>query len=146
MYWRDFEQIAKVAGFSDPRLVNVREIHVTDPGVAAKVGSIRFFSATYRLFRLTGLECGREDYGHEIWYRGTIPHYSDVFHLDADAHLTTGVPLPVCANACSILIETRYAPHFESVGDGVTHRGVFGRAEPGLSGHVDSIEGGKACC
>ncbi|MDX1457460.1 MAG: methyltransferase domain-containing protein, partial [Marinobacter sp.] len=52
LYWNDFENLAKAAGFDDPRLVEDSPITINNAKQAAKVGPIRFFSATYRLFKL----------------------------------------------------------------------------------------------
>lgn len=38
-------------------------------------GNIKFHSATYRLFKLGGLEGDCEDYGQAVCYRGTIPEH-----------------------------------------------------------------------
>jgi arsenite methyltransferase len=39
-----------------PRLVTSRPIAITHEAVKQKLGSAKFFSATYRLFKLDGLE------------------------------------------------------------------------------------------
>src|SRR3989338_2997662 len=54
LYWNDFQHLARRCGFADPRLVEDRPIALTDPAMAARVGNLRFFSATYRLFKLDG--------------------------------------------------------------------------------------------
>ena len=51
LYWNDFLALARAAGFADPRLVEDRPLAATDPALAAKLGDVRFFSATWRLFR-----------------------------------------------------------------------------------------------
>ena len=52
LYWNDFLRLAKQAGFGDPRLVTSRLVEITDPDVSQKVGAAKFYSATYRLFKL----------------------------------------------------------------------------------------------
>ena len=49
-YWND-QRLAKRHGFADPRLVDDRPLEITDPQLATRAGNIRFYSATYRLFR-----------------------------------------------------------------------------------------------
>ena len=98
LYWNDFHQLAKRAGFHDPRLVTDRPLGVTDPVLAAKVGAAKFFSATYRLFKIDALETHCEDYGQALIYRGGIQHAPDTFMLDqhqivAWAMIPTGVSL-----------------------------------------------------
>ena len=56
LYWNDFLPMAKRAGFLDPRLVTSRPITVENEAMRAKLGQAKFFSATYRLFKLEGLE------------------------------------------------------------------------------------------
>ena len=72
LYWNDFLPMAKQAGFLDPRLVTSRPIDVENEAMRAKLGQAKFFSATYRLFKLDGLEPACEDYGQAVIYKGTI--------------------------------------------------------------------------
>jgi len=53
LYCQDFLALARAAGFADPRLVEDRALAVTDQALAARLGNIRFFSATWRRFRST---------------------------------------------------------------------------------------------
>ena len=71
LYWNDFLPMAKRAGFLDPRLVTSRPIAVENEAMRAKLGQAKFFSATYRLFKLEGLEPACEDYGQAVIYKGT---------------------------------------------------------------------------
>jgi arsenite methyltransferase len=137
LYWNDFEHLAKGCGFDDPRLVEDREIRLEDPGLRGKVGTIRFFSATYRLFRLKDLESACEDYGQAVIYKGSIPHHPHGLRLDKHHHMETGRVSPVCGNTYRMLSETRFAPHFEFLGDGRTHYGIFEGCGKGLP--FDSI-------
>ena len=73
LYWNDFLPMAKQAGFLDPRLVTSRAIDVENEAMRAKLGQAKFFSATYRLFKLDGLETACEDYGQAVIYKGTLP-------------------------------------------------------------------------
>ena len=98
LYWRDFLQIATRAGFAEPRLVANKPVSVDAPELANKVGAIRFCSATYRLFKLTDLEAGREDYGQTARYLGTAPHHPDALPFDKQQTFKTGETTPVCGN------------------------------------------------
>ncbi|GAA4008438.1 methyltransferase domain-containing protein [Sphingomonas humi] len=122
LYWGDFDSLAKAAGFADPRLVTDRPLGIGDPAVAEKVAGHRFFSATYRLFKLDGLEPQCEDYGQAVRYRGTIP---GSFTLDKHHHIEAGRVFPVCGNTWKMLAETRFASHFDFFGDFARHYGVF---------------------
>lgn len=125
LYWNDFLQLAKTAGFGDPRLVSDRPLTLTQPEVREKVGNVRFFSATYRLFKLEGLEPACEDYGQAVRYKGTIPHHPHRFVLDKHHSIETGRMFPVCGNTYRMLNESRLARHFEFFGDTGTHYGLF---------------------
>ncbi|MGB4922760.1 MAG: methyltransferase domain-containing protein, partial [Candidatus Nitrotoga sp.] len=82
LYWNDFINLAKRHDFADPRLVEDKPLDITDAKLAERAGNIRFFSATYRLFKLDGLEPACEDYGQAVIYRGTIPDHPHRFILD----------------------------------------------------------------
>lgn len=150
LYWNDFENLAKAAGFGDPRLVEDSPITVNNEAQQAKVGAIRFFSATYRLFKLDGLEPACEDYGQAVIYKGTIPHHEHRFVLDKHHDIATGKVFPVCGNTYSMLHDTRFREHFEFIGEGKTHYGIFEGCGTGLpfaggeSGNGDQSDGG--CC
>lgn len=125
LYWNDFARLAHRHGFADPRLVTDRPLEVTDPELARRVGNLRFYSATYRLFKLAALETACEDYGQAVIYRGSIPNQPDRFVLDKHHDLETGRVFPVCGNTWRMLQSTRLAPHFESIGNFNTHYGIF---------------------
>ena len=90
LYWGDFLKAAKAAGFADPRLVKDRPLGIGDPAIAAKLDGINFFSATYRLFKLDGLEPECEDYGQAVIYKGTMEDHPYVFSLDNHHRIHTG--------------------------------------------------------
>lgn len=125
LYWNDFHNIAKRAGFGDPRLVRDRRIAVENPDLEARLGNTRFFSATYRLMKIDGLESHCEDYGQAVIYRGGISHHDDVFLLDAHHAIEKGRVFPVCGNTWRMLAQSRFAPYFEFIGDFSKHFGIF---------------------
>merc|ERR1712065_70760 len=96
---------------------------ISNKKVEAVVGHLRFFSATYRLFKLPGgvLESDCEDYGQAVRYKGTLP-------------------------------QTRFAPHFDFFGDRSTHYGIFpdcGKGIPFASAAAASSSGASSsggCC
>lgn len=149
LYWGDFVALAKEAGFRDPRMVTSRPLGIGDPAVAAKLEGIAFHSATYRLFKLDGLEIQCEDYGQAVRYKGTVPGQERVFELDAHHHIEAGRMFPICGNSWKMLAETRFAEHFEFFGDFSTHYGVFpdcGIAMPVGAGQGDVPATPAACC
>lgn len=125
LYWNDFLTLAKAAGFTDPRLVEDRPISLRDEAIRDRVGPVRFFSATYRLFRLPDLEAHCEDYGQAVRYLGGIPGAEHRFRLDKHHLFERGRLFPVCGNSFRMLNETRFRTHFEYFGDTSTHYGIF---------------------
>ena len=125
LYWNDFQRLSHQHGFADPRLVTDRPLAITDPALALRVGNLRFYSATYRLFKIDGLETACEDYGQAVVYRGTIADHPDRFVLDKHHDIETGRVFPVCGNTWRMLHDTRFAPHFDFVGDFSRHYGIF---------------------
>jgi ubiquinone/menaquinone biosynthesis C-methylase UbiE len=133
LYWNDFLAIARRAGFNDPRLVEDRSMAITDPDLVPRIGKLRYFSATYRLFNIGRLEADCEDHGQAVVYRGTIPGHIDEFVLDKHHHIEAGRVFPVCGNTWRMLNESRLAPHFDFIGDFSRHYGLFegcGKAMP----------------
>ena len=125
LYWNDFLTLARRCGFTDPRLVVDREIDIEDERLRDVVRGIRFFSATYRLFKLPCLETACEDYGQAVVYKGTIAHHPDQFVLDNHHTMHTGRVFPVCGNTWDMLHDSRLARHFEFIGDRSRHYGIF---------------------
>lgn len=153
LYWNDFLNLAKAAGFADPRLVTDRPLDVTDPELKTKLGQAQFFSATYRLFKLEGLETHCEDYGQAVVYKGTIDGSEHAFALDSHHMIETGKVFPVCGNTWRMLADTRLAPHFDFIGDFSRHYGIFagcGTSLPFGSSANSSVCGpapaGGSCC
>lgn len=148
LYWGDFLTLAKQAGFHDPRLVTSRPLEITDPHVETKIGAARFYSATYRLFKVSGLEPACEDYGQAVIYDGGIPGEDHRFVLDSHHVIEKGRVFPVCGNTWHILKQSRFAQHFRFIGDFSTHYGVF----PGCGTNIPFSDGslatgtGGACC
>ncbi|MFU8831520.1 MAG: methyltransferase domain-containing protein [Wenzhouxiangella sp.] len=150
LYWNDFQNLARRQGFADPRLVEDRPLEVTDPKLRALTGNIRFYSATYRLFRIDGLEPACEDYGQAVVYKGSIPNARDAVVLDKHHYITTGRVFPVCGNTWRMLAETRFAPHFDFIGDFSRHYGLFegcGDSMPfDAAGNTGEAITGGSCC
>jgi arsenite methyltransferase len=125
LYWNDFLGLAKAAGFTDPRLVEDRPLALTDSTIQAKVGTVRFYSATYRLFKLTGLKHHCEDYGQAVIYRGGVPRSEHLFRLDKHHLFEQGRIFPVCGNTYRMLSETRFTAFFDFYGNTDRHYGIF---------------------
>ncbi|MDB5763667.1 MAG: methyltransferase type 11 [Herminiimonas sp.] len=146
LYWNDFLRLAHRHGFADPRLINDRPLSITNPSLASRVGNLRFFSAAYRLFKLDALETACEDYGQAVIYRGSIKHHEDRFALDKHHDIETGRVFPVCGNTWRMLHDTRFAPHFDFIGDFQRHFGLFAGCGGGLPFDQNAEAAGNACC
>ncbi|MCR4304584.1 MAG: methyltransferase domain-containing protein [Gallionella sp.] len=145
LYWNDFLRIAHRQGFADPRLVADRPLDITNPKLALRAGNIRFYSATYRLFKLKEMETACEDYGQAVIYRGTIPDHAHRFVLDRHHDIETGRIFPVCGNTWRMLHETRFREHFEFIGDFSCHYGLFGGCGGGLPFGQEVTNGSDGC-
>jgi len=125
LYWNDFENLAKKVGFIDPRLVEDDVITIDNEAVQAKIGHFDFYSATYRLFKLDGLEPQCEDYGQAVIYKGGIQNSENAFILDKHHFIEKGKVFPVCGNTWRMLHETRFKDYFDFIGNWDTHYGIF---------------------
>ncbi len=125
LYWNDFLRLAAEAGFGDPRLMERRGLSIENAELEAKVAPMKFLSATYRLFKLDGLESGCEDYGQAVIYQGSVAHSQGEFALDEHHLFPAGEKVEVCGNTFEMLKQSRFARHFEFFGDNDTHRGIF---------------------
>ncbi|EKX55401.1 hypothetical protein GUITHDRAFT_62819, partial [Guillardia theta CCMP2712] len=133
LYTNDFIRYARAAGFGDPRILSSAPIEVHDPELKAILGEAKFFSITYRLFKLPEgmLETLCEDYGQAsaqaVRYKGTIKGMEHSYMLD-DHHLFEKGKLSlVCGNTAAMLENgvSWLAPHFEILGDRSVHYGEF---------------------
>lgn len=149
LYWNDFLTLAKRNGFADPRLVEDRPLTIDNPQIEKKLGPHNFFSATYRLFKIPELEGSCEDYGQAVIYRGTVEHHPEQFELDKGHRFEAGKVEPVCGNSQRMLQQSRFAQHFEFIGNRETHYGIFagcGSVMPfDEAGDAARNDGGSCC-
>ena len=147
LYWNDFLRLSHQHGFADPRLTTDRPLEVTDPVLAARVGNVKFYSATYRLFKIAKLETACEDYGQAVIYKGSIPENADQFVLDNHHRIETGRVFPVCGNTWRMLQDTRFAPHFDFIGNFDQHFGIFAGCGTSIPYNTEDSTGvSGACC
>ena len=133
-------------GIRRSRLVEDRPIAVTDPALAARTQDIGFYSATYRLFKLKGLEDDCEDYGQAVVYRGGIPGHERRLDFDKYHRIEAGRVFPVCGNTWRMLHETRFRPYFDFIGDFSRHYGIFPGCSGGLPFDGDGLANGSGSC
>jgi len=125
LYEGDFLRIARRAGFADPRLVSNRQIEITDENITRLAGNASFYSKTYRLWKLEGLEDAFEDFGHVAVYKGGHPQDDSLFALDAEHIFEKELPERICGNTALMLEQTRLAEYFDVSGNFSTHFGLF---------------------
>lgn len=147
MYIEDFRRLLRHLGCLDYRVVSKKRISLDNPEIEEKIGMVDFYSITIRAFKLDDLEDICEDYGQVAVYKGTIPGFPHFFELDDHHRFITGKPMLVCGNTASMLQNTRYALHFQVMGDRSTHYGPFNCA-PSVEKPVDEEDtlSGGACC
>jgi len=148
LYWNDFHGAARKAGFSDPRTVEDAPITIENTELEKRVGDIQFFSVTYRLFKIDGLEEFCEDYGQAIRYKGSIENNTHHFDLDDHHHFPTGKVMSVCGNTYKMLHDTRFKSHFDFYGDWSRHYGIYegcGTELPFQSSIQEEGTGGSCC-
>lgn len=144
LYWNDFLNLSKQAGFLDPRLVSDRPLTIENAKLENKVKPIRFYSATYRLFKIAELESDCEDYGQAVKYLGGIPEHETFIDLDGHHRFETGKIEAVCGNTLKMLQDTRLAPYFEFYGNQEQHFGLFKGCGKEMPFQQDSDS--AACC
>ncbi len=142
LYWNDFINIARKCGFTDPRLVKSNLITIRNKEIEEKLGNIKFYSATYRLFKIPDkLENDCEDYGQAVIYKGTIPNHKFEWKLDNHHTIIKNKVFPVCGNTWNMLYESRFKEHFEFIGNFNAHYGIFDGCGKGIP-----FENEKNCC
>jgi ubiquinone/menaquinone biosynthesis C-methylase UbiE len=125
LYYRDFETMAKKAGFTDPRIVSIKVINIHNPRIKDMIGNIQFYSITHRLWKLKDLEDACEDYGHIAVYNGHMSESTFKFELDDGHVFYKNKPERVCGNTAIMLFGTRFKQYFQIMGGFEEHFGAF---------------------
>jgi hypothetical protein len=131
-------------GFADFRYTNIRPMAIGNDDIEKRIGMIGFTSRTVRAFKIDSLEDKCEDYGQVAYYEGGISGAEHCFDLDDHHRFVAHKPMLVCGNTAAMLRETRFASHFNVIGDKSTHYGLFDcSADAGKKELPDGITG---CC
>ena len=126
LYWNDFLSLVKNVGFKSPRLVKDRIITIENKDIEKKIGFAKFFSATFRLFKIPDFDnTDGEDYGLKVCYKGTISTSPELFVLDNSHNFVKDKEYSVCSNTFRILNQSRFKKHFNFVGNFETHYGIM---------------------
>ena len=130
LYWNDFSNLAKSSGFKDPRIVSVKPITISNKEVKKLVDPIKFYSITYRLFKIQDLEADCEDYGQAVCYKGNLEESPHSIDLDQGHTFPKGKFKEVCGNTYLMLNQSRMRKYFEFAGSWDTHHGTFPNCNP----------------
>jgi len=134
MYHEDFRRLMERLECPDVRKMATSPVTIENADIEAKIGTAKFYSVTYRVFKLANLEDRCEDYGQVAYYRGTLADYPYEFRLDDHHVFETGKPMLVCGNTAAMLEDTRYREHFRLEGDRKTHFGLFDCGDTSTTG------------
>lgn len=151
LYVEDFRRICQKVGFLDPRVISKGDITVNDKESQELLGNCRFYSITYRLFKLPEtMETLCEDYGQVATYKGGIPGNTHNYTLDDHHIFYKNKPELVCGNTASMLEDTWLSKYFTISGDRSTHFGLFdcsgGSVPPPAPGAAPAPLSGGGCC
>ncbi len=146
LYYRDFERMAKKVGFYDPRIVSIKPVRINNEEIKALIGNIKFYSITYRLWKIQGLEDACEDYGHIAIYKGGIPESPDNFVLDSQHVFEKDRPERVCGNTALMLSKTRFKEYFIVIGNFEKHFGAFQGCATKKVSDYEEISSNGSCC
>jgi arsenite methyltransferase len=146
LYIGDFQRLCRETGFADPRTVTTSEIQITDSELKDVVGEAKFYSITYRLFKLKDLEPQCEDYGQYAVYKGTMQGNRHSYELDDHHKFEKGKPALVCGNTASMLSETWLGKYFDVVGNRDIHFGIFPCGPVTKTSTANNTSDTGSCC
>jgi len=146
LYTEDFIRICHEVGFTDPRELARAPIEVHDPELKELCGNAKFYSITYRCFKLSTLETLCEDYGQVATYNGSIEGHRHGYALDDHHYFESNKPMLVCGNTASMVEETWLKPYFTVSGNRAFHFGLFDCAPPSAPDAPAPPSSGGACC
>ena len=70
LYIEDFRRMMLKNGFSDLRVMSKSAVTVENEEIQKLLGDIKFFSITFRIFKISSLEDKCEDFGQKAVYKG----------------------------------------------------------------------------
>jgi ubiquinone/menaquinone biosynthesis C-methylase UbiE len=146
LYYRDFERIARKVGFADPRVAAKRVVNIHNEKIESIVGNINFYSMTYRLWKLEGLEDACEDYGHAAVYTGQLPEAPFKFKLDSAHVFDKNKPERICGNTALMLTQTRFKEYFKVQGSFTEHFGAFEDCGTSTQNNSTTEAADSGCC
>ncbi|KAJ2782055.1 hypothetical protein GGI15_003030 [Coemansia interrupta] len=106
LYVEDFEQMARAVGFARPRVLAIAPIDVLDRELARQVEGVRFFSITYRLFKLPQAEedgAAADEGVVSVVYDGRVEGEEAEYVLDVDNRFARGEAVAVDGETLAVL-------------------------------------------
>eukprot|EP00117_Sycon_ciliatum_P044185 scpid51868/ scgid31907/ Arsenite methyltransferase; Methylarsonite methyltransferase; S-adenosyl-L-methionine:arsenic(III) methyltransferase len=107
LYWEDLISLAKKVGFATPRLVRAAPIDMNTEEMQAKLGDLRFVSATYRLVKVPVSE--QEAKSQKVTYNGGALNNPDELEFDQTVSFPAQTAVTVSAAVTAILRSSRFA-------------------------------------
>ncbi|KAJ2500336.1 hypothetical protein GGH96_002833 [Coemansia sp. RSA 1972] len=101
LYTQEFEQMAVDIGFARPRVLSVGHIAINDTELQGLVGGAKFYSITYRLFKVSQVEQTSGSFVAK--YNGGIGGHEDEYELDVDHVFGTGKRVHIDAATAAVL-------------------------------------------
>ncbi|KAJ1645343.1 hypothetical protein J3B02_002156 [Coemansia erecta] len=116
LYVEDFERIAKEEiGFVQPRVLAISHIRVYDQQLQSMVGDTKFYSITYRLFKLPENNSESENLTQSVVYNGLIDGQPDRYVLDINNTFNHDEPCVVDPDTLKILKHSWLSKYFSFV-------------------------------
>ena len=140
LYIEDFKRICTQVGFTDVRQLSKTPIEIHDEKLRDLLGEAKFYSITYRCFKVE-LETLCEDYGQVAIYTGGIPGHLHAYALDDHHRFEKGLPYRVCGNTANMVGKSWLGKYFNVIGSFDVHYGLFDCAPASAASSVDA-----PCC
>lgn len=146
LYWKDFLNMSKQAGFKDPRHVEDSVITINNDEVSSKTKGINFHSVTYRLFKNQELDFQKENYGQSVTFKGNAENNSE-FRFDKDFLFQKDKSTPVDRNTYKMLKDSRLNRNFEfSSSCCLEHLGPFETEGSSEGSQFTNQSSSQSCC
>ncbi|KAJ1769431.1 hypothetical protein IW140_004390 [Coemansia sp. RSA 1813] len=113
LYTEEFEQISRTVGFAQPRVLSVAHIEINDPELKALVKDTRFYSITYRLFKISKADDAAAAAAATAVYKGTVPGHPDKYELDVDHAFAKDAAVAVDGTTAAILKHSWLSKYFD---------------------------------
>jgi SAM-dependent methyltransferase len=144
LYINDFFRLAKKSGFVEPREIKRTPIELDDE-IKDITGNIKFYSITFRLWKIEGLENKCEDYGQIAIYKGGVKESPSRFDLDNEHFFEKGRAERLCGNTALMLSASRFGKYFDIIGNTDTHYGEYTVCGTMVQDDQLNIEKGSCC-